>query len=198
MSVAVRRMTTEEVVQKISNIAELRINIFREFPYSYEGSMDYEVKYLSRYLNANNALFLGAYNEDKQLVGVSTCLPLAEEEDFVQRPFLNAGYDLQQYFYFGESVVLPNYRGQGAGRKFFAEREKFALSFPQIKYTTFCAVEREKNHPLRPPIYRTNEEFWKSLGYEKQTSLVGEFSWTDVGQTEETLKKMIYWTKKWK
>lgn len=195
-------MTTEEVIQKISEIAGLRISVFREFPYSYDGSMDYEVKYLSRYLNADNALFIGAYDttldKDQELIGVSTCLPLVEEESFVQKAFTDASCDLRDYFYFGESVVLPKYRGQGIGRKFFSEREMFALSFSQIKYTTFCAVERPKEHPLRPPIYRTSDEFWKSLGYTKQENLISEFSWTDVGDNEETVKKMIHWTKKWR
>ncbi|MFN3695994.1 MAG: GNAT family N-acetyltransferase [Pseudobdellovibrio sp.] len=200
MSVVVARITQTQAEMNLREIADIRIKVFREFPYVYDGSFDYEVKYLSRYFKAKNACFVVAQDTEKnnQIVGVATCLPLAEEDDFVQRPFAENHLPIEQFFYFGESVLLPEYRGLGLGHKFFDEREKYARSFAKIQYTTFCAVERENNHPLKPLNYRSLHQFWKLRGYEQQKHLISEFEWLDLGQMHETKKRMNYWIKSWK
>lgn len=40
-----------ELATHIADLARLRIEIFREFPYLYDGDRDYEQKYLATYLN---------------------------------------------------------------------------------------------------------------------------------------------------
>lgn len=197
LSVEVRLLTKSEVESKILDIASLRIRIFRDFPYIYDGSVEYEVKYLGRYLKTQNAKFIGAFSEAHQLVGVATCLPLNEEDDFVKTPFVKAGFKPEEVFYFGESVLLPEFRGQGLGHKFFDEREKSAQEFGS-KFTSFCAVSRPANHPLKPQGYRSLDEFWKSRGYEKQNQLISKFKWKDLDQGSETEKEMIYWMRSWK
>lgn len=197
MSVEVRPLTKSEAESKILDIASLRIRIFRDFPYIYDGSVEYEVKYLGRYLSAKNAKFIGAFSEQNQLVGVATCLPLNEEDDFVKTPFIKAGFKPEEVFYFGESVLLPEYRGKGVGHKFFDEREKVAGTYGS-RFTSFCAVNRPVNHPLKPSDYRSLDEFWKSRGYEKQNQLISKFEWKDLDQGSETEKEMIYWMRSWK
>jgi len=200
MSVTVTRITPAEAERNLRDIADVRIKVFREFPYIYDGSFDYEVKYLGRYFKAKNAGFVVAQDTEKnnQIVGVATCLPLVEEEDFVQKPFIENDFPIEQFFYFGESVLLPEYRGLGLGHKFFDEREKYARSFKNIQFTTFCAVEREPGHPLKPLNYRPLHQFWNSRGYEQQPRLISEFEWLDLGQMHETKKQMSYWIKSWK
>lgn len=173
-------------------MASLRINIFKDFPYIYDGSVDYEVKYLGRYLKAQNAQFIGAFNAENLLVGLATCLPLSEEENFVQKPFLDAGLNLEEIFYFGESVLLPKYRGHGIGHRFFDLREQAAQNFGS-KYAYFCAVKRPEEHHLKPTNYRPLDNFWKSRGYVQIENLKSYFEWKDLGQTEETPKEMVYW-----
>ncbi|AGH96724.1 GNAT family N-acetyltransferase [Pseudobdellovibrio exovorus] len=197
----VRILTADEVRLRISEIAALRIKIFQDFPYIYDGSIDYEVKYLGRYLQAPNARFIGAFSEaedrDENLIGIATCLPLSEEENFVKEPFLNAGFKPEDVFYFGESVLLPQYRGQKVGHRFFDEREKVAREFGST-YTSFCAVHRPENHPLRPQNYRPLDEFWRARGYEKKPELTSTFEWKDVDQDVETGKTMVYWLRRLK
>lgn len=197
MSVEVRPLTKFEAESRISDIAGLRIKIFRGFPYIYDGSVEYEVKYLGRYLKVENAKFIGAFSEQNELVGVATCLPLNEEDDFVKSPFIKAGFKPEEVFYFGESVLLPEYRGKGLGHKFFDEREKAAREFGS-KFTSFCAVNRPASHPLKPNDYRPLDEFWKSRGYEKQNQLISKFEWKDLDQSAETEKEMVYWMRSWK
>lgn len=196
MSINVRRLSGDEIKTEIQNLARLRIEVFRDFPYVYDGSDEYEVKYLKKYLDSSRAALIAAFDE-KTIIGVASCLPLVDEELAVQKPFLEKGYDLEKVFYFGESVLQKKYRGKGLGKVFFHERENWARSFGQYNITTFCAVKRPVEHPLRPLDYRPLDEFWKTQGYIKHPELHTEFSWQDIGEKNETSKKMIFWLKRW-
>jgi GNAT superfamily N-acetyltransferase len=196
MSINVRRLSGDEIKAEIQNLARLRIEVFRDFPYIYDGSYEYEVKYLKKYLDSSRAALIAAFDE-KTIIGVASCLPLLDEELVVQKPFAEKGYDLEKVFYFGESVLQKKYRGKGLGKVFFQERENWARSFGQYDITTFCAVKRPVEHPLRPLDYRPLDEFWKTQGYIKHPELHTEFSWQDIGEKNETSKKMIFWLKRW-
>jgi GNAT superfamily N-acetyltransferase len=185
-----------EITQIIPGLAELRMTVFRDFPYLYEGEMAYEEKYLMRYANNKNAFVFAVFDGNKML-GATTAMPLADESDDIKVAFAAAGYDLNSIFYFGESVLLPEYRGQGIGHRFFEEREEYALSFPEIKITTFCAVDRPENHSLRPADYRPNDVFWAKRGYLKQPQLQCSMSWQDIDHKTESIKTLTFWTKTW-
>lgn len=196
MSITIRRLSAEEIKTEIQSLARLRIEVFKDFPYIYEGSDEYEVKYLKKYLDSSRAALIAAFDE-KTIIGVASCLPLLDEDPAVQKPFVEKGFDLKRVFYFGESVLQKKYRGKGIGKAFFQEREKWVRSFGQYNLTTFCAVKRPTEHPLRPRDYRSLDEFWKSQGYVRHPELHTEFSWQDIGEKNETLKKMIFWLKRW-
>jgi hypothetical protein len=140
---------------------------------------------------------IAAFDGDK-MVGAATAIPLEDENDYVQEPFHKAKMNISEIFYFGESILLKNYRGLGLGHQFFDGREKAALSYPQFKMTTFCAVQRPADHPMRPPSYRPLDEFWMKRGYNKIPDLTSLFGWKDIGEQEETKKLMMYWMKEWK
>jgi hypothetical protein len=38
-----------ELAARMNDVARLRITVFREFPYLYDGNFDYEKKYLASY-----------------------------------------------------------------------------------------------------------------------------------------------------
>ena len=90
--------------------------------------------------------------------------------------------------------LLPQYRGQGVGVRFFEEREAAARrhGYP---VTTFCSVVRPADHPARPKDYVPLDEFWKHRGYEKRPDLVSTFDWKDIGERHESEKPMVYWMK---
>lgn len=157
--------------------------------------MAYEKNYLETYARSERA-FLFAVYDGNQMVGATTAIPLPDEAPEVQMPFQKAGYELDTVFYFGESVLLPAYRGLGLGNRFFDEREAHAQKFAQCTMTCFCAVQRPEDHPLRPADYRPLDEFWQKRGYQRDSSLQSEMIWPDRNETVETAKTMIYWTKK--
>lgn len=193
MDIELKNITGKEISTYIPELAELRIQIFREYPYLYDGSLLYEKKYLTTYTKSENALIVIALH-DGRIVGASTGTPLDEQTGNVVKPFSDAGYDIGKIFYFGESVLEKPYRGQGIGVRFFDEREKHAhkLGYP---VTTFCAVVRPADHPMRPPNYISLDEFWNNRGYTFRPGLRATFRWQDIGERAESDKPMVFWTK---
>ena len=175
-------------------LAHLRMSVFRDFPYLYEGSLDYERAYLDTYARSERALLLAVWDGER-MVGATSCIPLLDETPEVQAPFRAAGLDLSEVFYFGESILLAEYRGLGLGHRFFDVRETHAASFGTYRLTCFCAVDRPADHPLRPADYRPLDGFWAKRGYQKEPNLRTEFSWPDLGEAASTPKTMIYWTR---
>ena len=181
-----------EIASVFEDLGQLRIAVFRDFPYLYEGTLTHEMDYLQTYADSPRAFLFAVYDGAK-MVGATTCIPLIDETDDVRLPFEQANFNLDSVFYFGESILLPAYRGIGLGHRFFDEREAHALSFGTYTTTCFCAVERDENHPATPQDYRPNDAFWTKRGYCKQPTLQSTFEWIDIGQSQPTAKKMVYW-----
>lgn len=194
MNVTVSKLTGDALGARLDDLAKLRIEVFRAWPYLYKGTMSYERQYLPRYAEAKTGTLIVAQNEEGKIVGASTALGLDEEDDYIQKPFLDAGMELKQIFYFGESVVLPDYRGRGIGIRFFQEREAAAKAHGYSQ-TSFCSVVRPDNHPARPKDYLPLNNFWKRRGYAPRPELVAKFSWRDIGERGESEKPMMFWMK---
>lgn len=174
------------------DLAKLRIEVFRAYPYLYEGSIAYEKEYLKVYSCSEKA-FLFAVYDGANMVGATTCIPLIDETDDVKEPFIKANLVLENIFYFGESILLPVYRGMGFGHRFFDEREAHAKSFEETKFTCFCSVLRPENHPFKPAAYKPLDDFWMKRGYQKAENLKSIFDWQDINETISTKKEMAYW-----
>ena len=193
MTVTVTKLTGDDLKARLDDLAKLRIEIFRAWPYLYKGTIAYERQYLPRYAEARTGTMIVA-EEDGVIVGASTALGLDEEEDNVHQPFLDAGLDMRGIFYFGESVLLPAYRGQGIGVRFFEEREKAALGHG-YKEACFRAVVRPDDHPARPKDYVPLDGFWTKRGYAKRPELIAKFAWRDIGERDDSDKPMVFWMK---
>ena len=183
----------QQIADVITPLGELRISVFRDFPYLYEGSLLYEENYLQIYVDAPEAMLFSVW-DGSRMVGATTCIPLRNETEEVQEPFEKADLPSDKIFYFGESILLPSYRGKGLGKRFFAEREQHAASSGRYQSVYFCGVERPDDHPLRPANYRPLDPFWKAQGYQP-AGLVSYFQWRDIGEETESKKKMNYWWK---
>ncbi len=171
------------VLPWLDAVAALRIAVFAEWPYLYAGDVAYERQYLARYAASPRALFV-LVHDNTRIVGASTAVPLADEAPTFQAPFVARGIPLDAVFYFGESVLLPAYRGRGLGHRFFDEREAVARATPGIRWTAFCAVLRNADDPRRPPAYRGNEAFWAKRGYSPRDDMIAELDWPEIGGGE--------------
>ena len=191
--VTLQTCTGQALTDAIPDLARLRVEVFRAWPYLYEGSAENEAEYLRTYRDSSRAAVIVA-RQGARIVGASTCLPLADETDAVQAPFRAGGLNISEFFYFGESVLLPGLRGQGVGVRFFEAREAHARS-SSARFACFCSVVRQPDHPARPPAWEPLDRFWTRRGFARRPDLVCQIAWRDLGDTEETAKDMVFWVK---
>jgi hypothetical protein len=193
--VTIERLTGRALIPHVADVARLRIAVFQEYPYLYDGKIDYEEKYLRRYLENPASVFVLA-RADRCVVGVSTGCPLVAESKETREVFTRNGFNVEEIFYFGESVLLPEFRGRGLGHSFFDEREAHARAQTGFRWTSFCAVERAPDDPRQPPGYRPHDVFWYKRGYAKHPELRTTFSWQEIGEAAETPKPMVFWIRR--
>lgn len=193
-STSIKTVTGHNLKPYLSDLAQLRIEVFREFPYLYDGSPDYEKSYLDTYLQSGQSIAILVFDDD-QLVGASTGLPMNHEEEDFRRPFLEKGYDPSTVFYCGESILKKDYRGRGIYRHFFEEREFHAKRLGGFDLICFCAVQRPSDHLLRPNDYKPLDPIWQKFGYEKRPQLTTTYRWKDVDEESESDKTMVFWVK---
>lgn len=184
----------DAILPHVPALARLRRIVFRDWPYLYDGSDAYEAEYIGAYARCPQAALVIAW-DGGEAVGVSSCLPLLAETANVVAPFRAAGLDPARWFYFGESVLLKAYRGQGIGVVFFQRREAHARSSGAYGHAAFCAVQRPADHPMRPPDAVPLDEFWRRRGFERRPGLTCTMRWRDLDHADETDHVMQFWTK---
>jgi len=188
-----RALTGEALAAALDDVARLRISVFAEWPYLYDGDLAYERQYLQSYREAQGAVVVGAF-DGARLVGASTGTPLQSHADEFSKAFADTGIDLNDVFYCAESVLLPEYRGQGIGHRFFDLREAHARAAGFSK-CCFCAVVRASDHPARPLDYRPLDGFWRARGYAPLAGVVARFHWRDIGEAQQSAKPVQFWIK---
>lgn len=176
----------------LDDLARLRIAVFADWPYLYDGDLGYERRYLGAFAASPGAVIVAARAPDGQMVGAATAAPLSDHADEFAEPFARAGLDPENYFYLAESVLLPDWRGLGAGRKFFEMREHAGRAQGFAK-AVFASVIRPADHPDRPDGYVPLDAFWRRLGYRPVEGLKAGFSWRDKGEAAETVKALQVW-----
>ncbi len=192
MTISVRTLTVpEERHAAIPALSDLRIRVFRGWPYLYDGTAEYEAEYLADFIREPGSVLVVAQDGD-MIVGAATASPMAGQKPEFQEPYRRHGLDVAGIFYFGESVLLPDYQGQGIGHRFFDAREAAART-AGADQTSFCAVIRPDTHPMRPDAPRDLHPFWRARGYSPVEGLTGILRWQDVGVEEESAHPMQFW-----
>jgi GNAT superfamily N-acetyltransferase len=179
-TITLEALSGAALAPRLDAVAKLRIAVFRDWPYLYEGDVGYEREYLDAYLRSPNSMVVLARDGDA-VVGASTGIPLAEDGAEFQAPFRARGIDAAKVFYCGESVLLPQYRGRGIGHAFFDAREAHARKLGGFEWTAFAAVDRDAADPRRPAGPRGNEAFWGKRGYARQPGMSMRLHWNEVG-----------------
>ncbi len=189
--IEVRALQGAELEAALDGVAALRITVFRDWPYLYDGSLEYERQYLATYRDNPGALLVGAFHKGR-LVGASTSTRMEDHAAEFAAPFRALGLPLERILYGAESVLLPAYRGIGLGHRFIDLREDHARALGR-SHVAFCSVQRPAHHPMRPAEARTNDAFWQGRGYAPLPGVLAEFSWKDVGDAEESVKPLQFW-----
>lgn len=191
MKAEIRTLAGAEIGGMLDELAHLRIAVFTEYPYLYDGDLAYEADYLCEFAQEPGSVLVAAMDGERA-VGAATASPMAGQKAEFRKPFEERGYDTSRMFYFGESVLLPEYRGQRIGHAFFDHREAAARA-ADATHATFAAVIRPHDHPARPAGYRPHDAFWAKRGYAKIPRLITELAWKEHGEEGESPKQMQYW-----
>ena len=189
--IRVEALTGANLEAALEDVARLRISVFRAWPYLYDGDPEYERTYLETYARSEDAIVVGAF-DGAALVGAATGTSLLDHSDDFSAAFDGTAEDLDRIFYCAESVLLPEYRGQGVGQQFFALREAHAIALGKHK-SAFCGVLRPWDHPARPESYVPLDGFWRRRGYRPLAGAVARFKWKDLGEDAETAKSLQFW-----
>ncbi len=195
MGIEVRPLTGSEIAAALDDLARLRITVFAAYPYLYDGDAAYEAEYLVEYAAAPDAVLVAAF-DGARIVGAATAAPMMHQKAEFRSPFEARGIDTARLFYFGESVLLPEYRGAGIGHAFFDQREAQARACG-ANAACFSAVVRVNDHPARPADYAPLDPFWAKRGYALVPGLTMELAWKEHGSEAEQLHEMQYWMKRW-
>jgi GNAT superfamily N-acetyltransferase len=189
-----RQFRGKEAYPCLGLLADLRIKIFRDFPYLYDGDLNYEKKYLETYFSSANSYVAICYDADRA-IGACTAILLADEQKEFQQAFLEKNIDTNKICYFGESILEKEYRGKGIGNLFMDMRINFAKELRGVNQAVFCAVIRSPAHPEKPKDYVPLDNFWIKRGFQKLIGFEAEYAWKDIGEETESQKKMQFWRK---
>ena len=193
MTLHYRPLTGPDLIATLPDLAALRIAVFRDWPYLYDGDAAYERQYLRAYADSPGALAVGAF-DGPRLVGAATAAPMEDHAEGFAAPFRARGHDLRRILYLGESVLLPAFRGQGAGHAFFDHREAHGRALGR-DLACFCAVVRDPDDPRAPAGHTPLDAFWQRRGYARLDGVTASFDWREVGETAERAHAMQFWMK---
>jgi len=177
-------------------VAGLRIRVFRDYPYLYDGNRAYEEHYLQG-LARNERSLVAVARVDGAVVAAATALPLGNDAEIlagIDRQFAKLGLDARDYYYYSEIVVDAAHRGRGIAREFYRRRRDRAIALGYRK-VCFAAIVREPGVLPAPADYFDPAPMWTALGFVQHPDISVTFRWptlTPAG-TQEIDHRLVFW-----
>jgi len=193
MDITEQLLTGTDIAGALDDLATLRLDIFPEYPYLYQGLRENEFKYLGTYAEAPDACVILAHEEDA-VIGAVTGMPLIHEDAQMLDAFAGTAFQLNETYYVGELLFRPAYRNCGLGQKLLAQLESHIRSVGRYFKLTCATVERPDDHPLRPRDYIPITTFLARTGYVRLPGVTTHFTWceTDGIKRDHTMQ---FWSK---
>lgn len=179
MAISEQFLTGSSAAGSLNGLASLRLDIFREYPYLYEGLREDELRYLRLYNETPDA-FVITVTDAGNIVGAATGVPLCHEQRELIEPFAETPYNVAEIFYVGELLFYLAYRNQGLGLNLVKQVEEHVRSLGKYRYLTCATVVRPDNHPLRPADYIPIEKFLNRTGFSPLPGVTTRFTWRET------------------
>lgn len=186
-------LTGVAIAESLDDLATLRLDIFREYPYLYEGQREDELHYLDTYAKAPDACVILTY-DGLTVVGAATGMPLVHEDTQMIDAFSGTTLPLNEVYYVGELLFRPAYRNGGLGQKLLAQLESHIRSLGRYRRLTCATVERPDDHPLRPRDYIPISRFLARTGFVRLSGVTTRFSWREIDGVKRE-HPMQFWSK---
>lgn len=172
-------------------VADLRMSIFREYPYLYDSDMQSELDYLKGYSTSKNSLLIIVQDQEK-VVGALTGIPLGEMDKAFLPPFVKGHLPIRSIFYLGEMLLLKEYRGKKLGYKMYKTFEDLVKQTGQYKMIAIAEVIRDKNDPRKPKHYIPARKLWEKLGFVEHPEMIMQFSYKQVDSAGKVPNSLVF------
>lgn len=186
-------ITGTAIAGTLGALASLRLEIFREYPYLYDGRREDELGYLKSYAEAPDACVILA-DDEGAIVGAATGMPFIHEGVQMLEAFAPAPYDIAYLYYVGELLFSPSYRNKGLGTTLLGQLENHVLSLGRYRHLVCATVERPEDHPLRPESYVPITSFLARTGFALLPGVTTSFSWRETDGVRRD-HPMQFWVK---
>jgi len=174
----------------VKDIAKLRIETLKDFPYLYKGDLKKEIEFLEKtYLSSNDSWFL-LYISSSGVAGGIGITPLEMLSDEIKEPLIINGADITNYMYIGEAMLLKGYRDRGLFKNMLSFAEKQSKDAGK-KYVAFSYVEREK---MNNQSCRSGDSLWEKYGYYKIDECI-EQKWMRSDTNKIEANRLFLWEK---
>lgn len=188
-SVQLQVLKGSEIQPYIDTLAELRLLIFREYPYLYEGNIQEERNYLKMYYQSKNSFVILALDKGKP-VGTATGVPFDKTPKEFRETFAKNGIPIEGIFYSGELILLKEYRNKGLGSRLYEELEKLVSG--KYEKIAICEVIKAKKDPKQPKDYVPSDRFWSKKGFIRHPQLAMYTSWKEIGGRKKIRHTLVF------
>jgi GNAT superfamily N-acetyltransferase len=194
---SIKLITGDAVEQFLPFVATQAITTFSQYPYLYCGNYEEEINIRTPFVKFKETAIAIAYYKEAPVGFLTGYKFTVFDSHFIGsiNLFRHAGLNPEEYYYFGEIIIIPEHRGNQLSTKLFTVLENYAQN---LGYKAACIVtEEHESHPLRPNNYKSLKPLWNFLGYQK-TSLIIYSSWQTYqpdGSVIEEEHPLTYWIK---
>lgn len=186
-------LTGAAIADALDDLATLRLDIFPEYPYLYQGRREDELAYLVTYAEAPDACVIHAC-DGVTVVGAATGMPLVHEDVRMLDAFAGTTFPLGEVYYVGELLFRPAYRNCGLGKKLLDRLESHIRSLGRYRTLTCATVERPDDHPLRSRDYIPIKRFLARTGFVRLPGVTTYFMWRETDGVKRD-HPMQFWSK---
>lgn len=186
-------LTGAAIADAVNELATLRLDIFPEYPYLYQGRREDELTYLATYAEAPDACVILA-RDGLTVVGAATGMPLIHEDAQMIDALNGTPFPLDEVYYVGELLFYPAYRNGGLGRRLLNRLESHIRSLGRYRTLTCATVERPDDHPLRPHDYLPITRFLARTGFLRLSGVTTSFAWRETDGVKRD-HPMQFWSK---
>lgn len=193
-SMTIQLVKGKELLANIAELAKLRLKIFREYPYLYEGDSASEESYLSLFASSSDAFFIVAKGES-QLVGAISGIPLDFAQKEIRDAFCQSTIESGGYYALCDILVLKEHRNRKIGSILYKEFENQLLKMKRYTKLVLWQIVRAQDDPRRPNDYFSLDDFWRKKGFIKHPELVCYIPWKEVSDEKAISHRFEFWVK---
>jgi len=174
-----------DMEQYVNDMIRLRLTVFRESPYFYDGTEGEERAYLEQHLHSEKGLFLIAKTGD-HVIGMLSGTPMKDRDDYAY-PYVKNAIPTDSIFCLGELVVEQSDHREQIGLNLYQLFEEHVRSLGSYDTISECVVLH--------PIAGEGKSILMQVGGSKCPNLVYHCFWKEIDQEVSTDHVMEYWSK---